>query len=116
MPGKMDCFGLTDRGLRRTSNEDHFLIADLNKALRDFAPDEVREGFHVEHQEMRKRLVHGIECGECFISTPQRHQCEVPHVVDAFRFVFDHALVVPEHETRVGRAHANPWPSALRRI
>jgi len=34
MPGKMDCFGQTDRGLRRASNEDHFLIADLNKALR----------------------------------------------------------------------------------
>ncbi|QDT52569.1 Serine/threonine phosphatase stp [Caulifigura coniformis] len=34
MPGKMDCFGQTDRGLRRPSNEDHFLIADLNKALR----------------------------------------------------------------------------------
>jgi serine/threonine protein phosphatase PrpC len=34
MPGKMDCFGQTDRGLRRLTNEDHFLIADLNKALR----------------------------------------------------------------------------------
>ncbi len=34
MPGKMDCFGQTDRGLRREKNEDHFLIADLNKALR----------------------------------------------------------------------------------
>ena len=34
MPGKMDCFGQTDRGLRRATNEDHFLIADLNKALR----------------------------------------------------------------------------------
>ncbi len=34
MPGKMDCFGQTDRGHKRASNEDHFLIADLNKALR----------------------------------------------------------------------------------
>jgi PPM family protein phosphatase len=33
MPGKMDCFGQTDRGRRRPSNEDHFLIADLKKAL-----------------------------------------------------------------------------------
>jgi protein phosphatase len=30
----MDCFGQTDRGLKRPTNEDHFLIADLNKALR----------------------------------------------------------------------------------
>src|SRR5436190_3439936 len=34
MPGKMDCFGQTDRGLKRPTNEEHFLIADLNKALR----------------------------------------------------------------------------------
>ncbi|OAI54492.1 hypothetical protein AYO47_10010, partial [Planctomyces sp. SCGC AG-212-M04] len=30
----LDCFGQTDRGLKRPTNEDHFLIADLNKALR----------------------------------------------------------------------------------
>jgi protein phosphatase len=29
----MDCFGLTDVGRRRTSNQDHYLIADLNKSL-----------------------------------------------------------------------------------
>jgi serine/threonine protein phosphatase PrpC len=31
---KMDCFGLTDVGRRRASNQDHYLIADLNKSLR----------------------------------------------------------------------------------
>src|SRR5687767_1193431 len=30
---KMDCCGLTDVGRRRSSNQDHFLIADLNKSL-----------------------------------------------------------------------------------
>lgn len=34
MPGKMDCFGQTDIGFRRAANEDQFLIADLNKAMR----------------------------------------------------------------------------------
>jgi protein phosphatase len=33
MPGKMDCHGLTDRGRKRESNEDQFLIADLNRSL-----------------------------------------------------------------------------------
>jgi protein phosphatase len=30
----MDCFGLTDMGRKRPTNQDHFLIADLNKSLR----------------------------------------------------------------------------------
>jgi serine/threonine protein phosphatase PrpC len=34
MRTQMDAFGLTDVGRRRTANEDHFLIADLNKSLR----------------------------------------------------------------------------------
>lgn len=34
MKGKMDCSGLTHVGLRRSSNEDQFLIADLNKSMR----------------------------------------------------------------------------------
>jgi len=31
---QMDCFGLTDRGLKRPTNQDHYLIADLNKSMR----------------------------------------------------------------------------------
>ncbi|MEX2307225.1 MAG: protein phosphatase 2C domain-containing protein [Pirellulales bacterium] len=31
---QMDCFGLTDVGRKRPNNQDHFLIADLNKSLR----------------------------------------------------------------------------------
>ena len=34
MRTQMDSFGLTDRGSRRPTNEDHFLVADLNKSLR----------------------------------------------------------------------------------
>jgi protein phosphatase len=34
MTGKMDAHGLTDVGLKRSSNEDQFLIADLNQAMR----------------------------------------------------------------------------------
>jgi serine/threonine protein phosphatase PrpC len=34
MPGKMDCYGQTDVGLKRADNQDQFLIADLNKAMR----------------------------------------------------------------------------------
>ncbi len=34
MSGFMDCFGATDIGLRRQSNEDHFLIADVCKSVR----------------------------------------------------------------------------------
>ena len=34
MQGKMDCFGMTDRGQVRRRNEDQFLIADLNKSMR----------------------------------------------------------------------------------
>jgi protein phosphatase len=30
----MDCFGLTDVGRKRPSNQDHYLIADLNKSMR----------------------------------------------------------------------------------
>jgi protein phosphatase len=30
----MDCFGLTDSGLKRPTNQDHYLIADLNKSMR----------------------------------------------------------------------------------
>ena len=33
MPGKMDCYGLTDIGKVREVNEDQFLIADLNKSM-----------------------------------------------------------------------------------
>jgi protein phosphatase len=33
MRGKMDCFGLSDRGQKREVNEDQFLIADLNKSM-----------------------------------------------------------------------------------
>jgi protein phosphatase len=31
---QMDCFGLTDIGCRRPTNQDHYLIADLNKSMR----------------------------------------------------------------------------------
>ena len=31
---QMDCYGMTDIGKKRSSNEDQFLIADLNKSLR----------------------------------------------------------------------------------
>jgi PPM family protein phosphatase len=31
---QMDCFGLTDSGLKRPTNQDHYLIADLNKSMR----------------------------------------------------------------------------------
>ena len=34
MADKIDCFGLTDIGLKRQSNQDHFLIADLCKSMR----------------------------------------------------------------------------------
>ncbi len=33
MPGKMDCFGLSDTGQVREMNEDQFLIADLSKSM-----------------------------------------------------------------------------------
>ena len=33
MAEQLDCYGLTDIGLRRTRNEDHFLIASLKKAM-----------------------------------------------------------------------------------
>lgn len=33
MPGRMDCHGESDVGLRRTTNEDQFLIADLTKSV-----------------------------------------------------------------------------------
>src|SRR5262249_56518446 len=33
MLGKIDCFGLTDRGRVRPENEDQFLIANLNKSM-----------------------------------------------------------------------------------
>jgi len=31
---QMDCFGLTDTGRKRPANQDHYLIADLNKSMR----------------------------------------------------------------------------------
>ena len=31
---QMDCFGLTHPGLKRPTNQDHYLIADLNKSMR----------------------------------------------------------------------------------
>lgn len=31
---EMDCFGVTDVGRMRSKNQDHYLIADLNKSLR----------------------------------------------------------------------------------
>jgi len=34
MRGKMECHGLSDKGKVRDSNEDQFLIADLNKSMR----------------------------------------------------------------------------------
>ena len=34
MLAKMDCYGLTDPGLKRPTNQDHYLIADLNKSMR----------------------------------------------------------------------------------
>src|SRR3972149_1751094 len=34
MQTQMDCYGLTDVGRKRATNEDHFFIADLNKSLR----------------------------------------------------------------------------------
>src|SRR5262249_19454803 len=33
MHGKMDCHGLTDRGQKRESNEDQFLVADLHRSM-----------------------------------------------------------------------------------
>jgi protein phosphatase len=34
MLAQVDCFGITDRGRQRPTNQDHFLIADLNKSMR----------------------------------------------------------------------------------
>jgi serine/threonine protein phosphatase PrpC len=34
MLSRMDCFGLTDVGRSRPTNQDHYLIADLNKSMR----------------------------------------------------------------------------------
>ena len=34
MSGSMDCFGVSDIGRHRSSNEDHFLIADVCKSMR----------------------------------------------------------------------------------
>jgi serine/threonine protein phosphatase PrpC len=31
---QMDCFGLTDIGRKRPTNQDHYLVADLNKSMR----------------------------------------------------------------------------------
>ena len=31
---QMECYGLTDAGRKRPTNQDHFLIADLNKSMR----------------------------------------------------------------------------------
>src|SRR5688572_31477450 len=31
---QMDCYGLTDLGRKRPTNQDHYLIADLNKSMR----------------------------------------------------------------------------------
>ena len=31
---QMDCFGLTNPGIKRPTNQDHYLIADLNKSMR----------------------------------------------------------------------------------
>src|SRR3954470_16253842 len=33
MPGKLDCYGLTDIGRVREVNEDQFLIGDLNRSM-----------------------------------------------------------------------------------
>src|SRR5688500_10396607 len=34
MMTQMNCYGLTDMGCKRSANQDHFLIADLNKSLK----------------------------------------------------------------------------------
>src|SRR5690242_87488 len=34
MLARMDCYGLTDPGRHRPNNQDHFLIADLNKSMK----------------------------------------------------------------------------------
>src|SRR5688500_294890 len=34
MLAQMDCFGLTDVGRHRPTNQDHYLIADSNKSMR----------------------------------------------------------------------------------
>jgi protein phosphatase len=34
MIAQMDCFGITHAGLKRPTNQDHYLIADLNKSMR----------------------------------------------------------------------------------
>src|SRR6478752_9464232 len=34
MLARMDCHGITDPGLKRPTNQDHFLIADLNKSMK----------------------------------------------------------------------------------
>jgi protein phosphatase len=34
MLAQVDCFGITDKGRKRPTNQDHFLIADLNKSMR----------------------------------------------------------------------------------
>jgi protein phosphatase len=34
MLAQMDCFGITDKGRQRPTNQDHFLVADLNKSMR----------------------------------------------------------------------------------
>ena len=34
MLAQMDCYGLTDLGCKRPTNQDHYLIADLNKSMR----------------------------------------------------------------------------------
>jgi protein phosphatase len=33
MRGKMDCYGLSDVGQERPTNEDQFLIADLSRSM-----------------------------------------------------------------------------------
>src|SRR5687767_948111 len=43
MPGRMDVHGLTHVGMRRPTNEDQFLIADLKKSMR---VDQTSLGLH----------------------------------------------------------------------
>ena len=57
-PGKIDCFGLTDRGLVRDLNEDQFMVGDLRKSL------------HVHHTSLgvdNRTYLHGDTHGQLLL-------------------------------------------------